>query len=90
MCPLLLLVPSVESEDGWLNSLSYFKESAICTRVLSYTLALEPINKAYIVSILEGGSGRTRRLARWIAHAIITDKRTVAAVCIIHSYQYQT
>jgi hypothetical protein len=50
-------------------------------RVLNYTATLEPINKAYIVSVFEGGSGRTRRLARWIAHAIITDN-AVSSVCI--------
>lgn len=53
-------------------------ESAICTSLLRYTSVLEPINKAFIVSVLEGGSGRTRRLAQWIAYAIITDNPTVA------------
>jgi hypothetical protein len=51
-------------------------------RMLNYTSTLDPINKAYMVSVLEGGSGRTRRLARWIAHAIITDESTIAAVRI--------
>ncbi|RDB24989.1 hypothetical protein Hypma_007853 [Hypsizygus marmoreus] len=52
-------------------------ESTICTRVLKHVSNLEPINKAFIVSLLGAGIGRTRRMARWIANSIISDKGTV-------------
>ncbi|KAF8070514.1 hypothetical protein FPV67DRAFT_1756091 [Lyophyllum atratum] len=50
-------------------------ESAVCTRVLKYVSTVEPVNQAYITALLGSGSGRTRRIARWVAHGIITNKQ---------------
>lgn len=47
---------------------------------MQYVAALEPINKASIVSLLGSGTGRTRRLARWVAHGVITDARVIDPV----------
>ncbi|GLB37490.1 hypothetical protein LshimejAT787_0405410 [Lyophyllum shimeji] len=52
-------------------------ESTICTGVLKYVSTVEPVNKAYITGLFGSGSGRTRRIARWIAHGIITDNQIV-------------
>lgn len=57
------------------------QESTICTRILKYASTLQPVNRAYIVSLLGSGTGRTRRIARWVAHGIITDKNVVRNVC---------
>ncbi|KAJ7770139.1 hypothetical protein DFH07DRAFT_768691 [Mycena maculata] len=37
-----------------------------------------PINKAHLVALLAGGSGRTTRIARWVAHAVITKSTAVS------------
>jgi hypothetical protein len=47
---------------------------------VQYVAVLEPVNKAFVVSLLGSGTGRTRRLARWVAHAIITDARVIDPV----------
>ncbi|TFK44769.1 hypothetical protein BDQ12DRAFT_673543 [Crucibulum laeve] len=52
-------------------------EVAICNKVLTCIVGYKPINKAHILSFLAEGSGRTRRIARWVAHAIIAEKAEV-------------
>ncbi|KAJ7446146.1 hypothetical protein B0H11DRAFT_2337325 [Mycena galericulata] len=54
-------------------------ETAICNKVIKFASGLQPINKAQLVALLAGGSGRTARIARWVAHAIITKSMTVSA-----------
>ena len=56
------------------------QETNICTKIVQYVATLEPINKAFIVSLLGSGTGRTRRLARWVAHGVITDVRVIDPV----------
>ncbi|KAJ7497381.1 hypothetical protein FB451DRAFT_1211251 [Mycena latifolia] len=47
-------------------------ESSICTKLVNFASDLQPINKAQLVTLLAGGSGRSARIARWVAHAILT------------------
>ncbi|KAF5380445.1 hypothetical protein D9615_004477 [Tricholomella constricta] len=60
------------------DDISAFLESTICTRLLKYVSTLEPVNKAYIVALLGSGIGRTQRIARWVAHGIITNKQAIS------------
>ncbi|KAJ6625558.1 hypothetical protein B0H10DRAFT_2211860 [Mycena sp. CBHHK59/15] len=54
------------------------QETAICNRLIQFCASLEPINKAHVMSFLAGGSGRTARIARWVAHSIIADIATLS------------
>ncbi|KAG6849823.1 hypothetical protein H0H93_004632 [Arthromyces matolae] len=49
-------------------------ESNICSKVLMHLTTLRPVNKAHIIGIFGSGCGRTQRIARWIAHGVITDQ----------------
>ncbi|KAJ7287443.1 hypothetical protein C8J57DRAFT_1495884 [Mycena rebaudengoi] len=53
-------------------------ETTICNRLIKFTSELDPINKAQVVSLLAGGSGRTARIARWVAHSIIAGTATLS------------
>ncbi|KAG6903046.1 hypothetical protein C0995_007479 [Termitomyces sp. Mi166 len=55
-------------------------ESTICSKILKYLSTLEPVNKAYITALFASGCGRTRRIGRWIAYGIITDKLDLSPV----------
>ncbi|KAJ6587010.1 hypothetical protein DFH09DRAFT_242193 [Mycena vulgaris] len=52
-------------------------ETAICNKLLKFASNLQPINKAQLVTFLAGGSGRSARIARWVAHAVLTKSTTV-------------
>ncbi|KAF9450407.1 hypothetical protein P691DRAFT_810348 [Macrolepiota fuliginosa MF-IS2] len=49
-------------------------ESAICNKVLHLTQPYTLQNKLYALSFLSSGSGRVARVARSVAHAMLTDK----------------
>ncbi|KAG5648504.1 hypothetical protein DXG03_003115 [Asterophora parasitica] len=54
-------------------------EPTICTRLLKYMTTLQPVNKAYISALFGSGTGRTQRIARWIANGIIINAQTVTS-----------
>ncbi|KAG5342717.1 hypothetical protein C0989_010685 [Termitomyces sp. Mn162] len=58
--------------------LAIHAESTVCTKLLKYLSTSEPVNKAYIIGLFGSGCGRTRRIGRWIAHSVITDKLDVS------------
>lgn len=58
------------------------QETTICNKLIKFASDLQPINKAQLVTLLAGGSGRSARIARWVAHAILTKSMTVSAVSI--------
>lgn len=58
------------------------QETTICNKLIKFASDLQPINKAQLVTLLAGGSGRSARIARWVAHAILAKSMTVSAVSI--------
>ncbi|KAG6841874.1 hypothetical protein C0991_005604 [Blastosporella zonata] len=79
-CEIALAIDAVCASISSGGDISASIESAVCTKVLKYLSTLEPVNKAYITALFGSGSGRTRRIGRWIAHAIITNKTHVPPV----------
>ncbi|KAF9012393.1 hypothetical protein BDQ17DRAFT_1343807 [Cyathus striatus] len=65
---------SVSSDDDVLTRL----ETAVVNKALTISKKYEPVNKAYLVSYLASGAGRTRRIAQWIAHCMIVGKMEVS------------
>ncbi|KAJ7924900.1 hypothetical protein B0H13DRAFT_1976627 [Mycena leptocephala] len=53
-------------------------ETTICNKLVKFVSDLQPINKAHLIALLAGGSGRTSRIARWVAHAVIIKSTTIA------------
>ncbi|KAK7057112.1 VWFA domain-containing protein [Favolaschia claudopus] len=53
-------------------------EAAVCNKLVQYLADLQPINKAHLFSLLHGGSGRTSRIARWVAHAVIANSADIS------------
>ncbi|KAJ7084483.1 hypothetical protein B0H15DRAFT_399988 [Mycena belliarum] len=53
-------------------------ETNICNKLLNFACDLEPINKAQVMTLLAGGSGRSSRIARWVAHGILTRSTTIS------------
>ncbi|KAJ7178458.1 hypothetical protein C8R43DRAFT_460335 [Mycena crocata] len=53
-------------------------ETTICNKLIQFLLDLQPVNKALFVDLLAGGSHRTSRIARWVAHAVITQAKSVS------------
>ncbi|KAJ6499214.1 hypothetical protein C8R45DRAFT_108118 [Mycena sanguinolenta] len=52
-------------------------ETTICNKIIKFLSVLQPINKAHVIGLLAGGSGRTSRIARWVAHAVLTKLTTI-------------
>ncbi|KAG6845920.1 hypothetical protein H0H87_000726 [Tephrocybe sp. NHM501043] len=77
-CEIALAIDAICASIASGGDLSISVETSICTKVLNYLSTLEPVNKAYITALFASGCGRTRRIGRWIAHAVITDKATVS------------
>ncbi|KAH7913893.1 hypothetical protein BJ138DRAFT_1144969 [Hygrophoropsis aurantiaca] len=48
--------------------------TGLVTKLAEYTTSLTPINKAYLLSFLSSGSGRTRFISQWLAYAILTGE----------------
>ncbi|KAK7441999.1 hypothetical protein VKT23_016277 [Stygiomarasmius scandens] len=54
-------------------------EIGICNRILEYISDSAAVNQVRAISLLANGSGRTARIARWIAYACISNKTLVTA-----------
>ncbi|KAF8210364.1 hypothetical protein K438DRAFT_2011771 [Mycena galopus ATCC 62051] len=52
-------------------------ETGICNKIIKFLSDLQPINKAHLIGLLAGGSGRTSRIARWVAHAVLTKSTSI-------------
>ncbi|KAF9462477.1 hypothetical protein BDZ94DRAFT_1261462 [Collybia nuda] len=61
------------------DEISKSLEATICTKILRYATEQTPVNKAFIMNILAAGTGRTRRIARWTAHALVTRSTLVSS-----------
>ncbi|KAJ7188145.1 hypothetical protein C8R46DRAFT_1341018 [Mycena filopes] len=53
-------------------------EIAICNKIIKFVSDVDPINKARVVALLAGGSGRTARIAQWVAHGVITKSNAIS------------
>ncbi|KAK0485894.1 hypothetical protein IW261DRAFT_759419 [Armillaria novae-zelandiae] len=53
-------------------------ESRICSKVAKHALNLTPINKAHMISFISAGTGRTQRIARNIAHCVLTGTESIS------------
>ncbi|KAJ7680414.1 hypothetical protein DFH06DRAFT_416511 [Mycena polygramma] len=53
-------------------------ETIACNKLIKFASNLQPINKAYLVALLAAGSGRTARIARWVAHAVIIKSSAIS------------
>jgi hypothetical protein len=49
----------------------------MCTNLLKFSSNFGPINKSLFVSFLGRGSGRARRIGRWLAHGLLTSKQII-------------
>ncbi|KAG6832609.1 hypothetical protein H0H92_014445 [Tricholoma furcatifolium] len=78
-CEIVLAINSLCDSIASGGDISADIEAVICTKVLKYISTLEPVNKAYITALFGSGCGRARRIGRWIAHGIVTDKSTVSS-----------
>lgn len=56
------------------------QEQALCNRLIKFASSLTAANKSHLISFIAGGSGPLRRIARWVAHAIIVNAETVDQV----------
>lgn len=52
-------------------------EARICSKLLNCISTCQPINKAYLLSFLAAGTGRSLRIARYAAFSIVTEQATV-------------
>ncbi|KAJ7703109.1 hypothetical protein B0H17DRAFT_1127442 [Mycena rosella] len=53
-------------------------ETTICNKLVKFASDLQPINKAQLVTLLAGGTGRSARIARWVAHAVLTRSMPIS------------
>ncbi|KAK0504673.1 hypothetical protein EDD18DRAFT_308278 [Armillaria luteobubalina] len=53
-------------------------ESRICSKVAKHALSLTPINKAHMISFISAGTGRAQRIARNIAHCVLTETESIS------------
>ncbi|KAK0195505.1 hypothetical protein F5146DRAFT_1025875 [Armillaria mellea] len=53
-------------------------ESHICSKVAKHALNLTPINKAHMISFISAGTGRAQRIARNIAHCVLTETESIS------------
>ncbi|KAK0241695.1 hypothetical protein EDD85DRAFT_411137 [Armillaria nabsnona] len=53
-------------------------ESRICSKVAKHALYLTPINKAHMISFISAGTGRAQRIARNIAHCVLTGTESIS------------
>ncbi|PBK74447.1 hypothetical protein ARMSODRAFT_952092 [Armillaria solidipes] len=53
-------------------------ESRICSKVAKHALNLTPINKAHMISFISAGTGRAQRIARNIAHCVLTGTESLS------------
>jgi hypothetical protein len=58
------------------------QETTICNKLINFVSDLQPINKTYLIARLAAGSGRTSRIARWVAHAVVTKHTAISVVRI--------
>ncbi|KAG6911113.1 hypothetical protein DXG01_003853 [Tephrocybe rancida] len=77
-CDIALAIDAVCGSIASGGDIAASIESIVCTKTVKYLSTLEPVNKAYIVALFGSGCGRTRRIGRWIAHAIIANKSIVS------------
>ncbi|KAG5726394.1 hypothetical protein E4T56_gene9334 [Termitomyces sp. T112] len=77
-CEIVLAIHAVCGSIASGCDISASLESTVCTKLLKYLSTSEPVNKAYIIGLFGSGCGRTRRIGRWIAHSVITDKLDVS------------
>ncbi|KAK0461171.1 uncharacterized protein EV420DRAFT_1530696 [Desarmillaria tabescens] len=54
-------------------------ESRICSKVAKHALDLTPINKAHMISFISAGTGRAQRIARNIAHCVLTGTESISS-----------
>jgi hypothetical protein len=55
----------------------------MCTKLLKFACKLTPVNKSLFVSFLSGGgSVRTKRIARYVAHGLLTGRSDISAVSV--------
>ncbi|KIY50304.1 hypothetical protein FISHEDRAFT_71910 [Fistulina hepatica ATCC 64428] len=52
-------------------------EVDICNRLLAFLSHLTAVNQVYAATLLNGGSIRSQRIARWVAFAILTGRTVV-------------
>ncbi|KAJ7251517.1 hypothetical protein B0H12DRAFT_1234154 [Mycena haematopus] len=52
-------------------------ETTICNKIIKFLSDLQPINKAHLIGLLAGGSNRTSRIARWVAHAVLMKSAAI-------------
>ncbi|KAK7053353.1 hypothetical protein VNI00_003979 [Paramarasmius palmivorus] len=74
---IMLAVNAVCFATGEEHTISASQESSICSKLLTFISRLAPVNKAHVVSLFAGGSGRAMRMARWIAYSIILKRVSV-------------
>ncbi|KAJ7217972.1 hypothetical protein GGX14DRAFT_598937 [Mycena pura] len=53
-------------------------EAILCNKLIKSVSDLDPSNKSHCIALLAGGSGCTARIARWVAHAVVTMSTTVS------------
>ncbi|KAJ7783268.1 hypothetical protein B0H16DRAFT_486848 [Mycena metata] len=53
-------------------------ETTICNKLIKFVSDFQPINKAHLVALLARGSGRTARIAQWVAYAVITKSDAIS------------
>ncbi|KAJ7045604.1 hypothetical protein C8F04DRAFT_1065455 [Mycena alexandri] len=58
--------------------LSAETETILCNKLIELVSDFQPINKAHLVALLARGSGRTARIAQWVAHAVITKSNAIS------------
>ncbi|KAK0212746.1 hypothetical protein DFS33DRAFT_62064 [Desarmillaria ectypa] len=69
------LCHSIASGDDISKSI----ESRICSKVAKHALDLTPINKAHMISFISAGTGRAQRIARNIAHCVLTGTESTSS-----------
>ncbi|KAG5639407.1 hypothetical protein H0H81_002939 [Sphagnurus paluster] len=76
---IMIAIDRVCQSIGPAGDISAALESMVCNKLLKYLSTVEPINKAYIVGLFGSGTGRTKRIARWTAHCVISNKHNISS-----------
>ena len=73
-CPLVIAL-----------SCHHLQEISLCTALVKFASTLAPINQVQVISFFSGGCGRSRIIARRIAHTLLVAKPHVSLVSYIYS-----